>query len=83
MPNFFTVYGKGEYFYKQGLWVDSNGKPITGIKKTTYPTTGTIQDETTVVNGVNDGIQRVYDGGGNLWYENTWKNNVLVSFKKV
>ena len=83
MPNFFTVYGKGEYFYKRGLWVDSNDKPITGIKKTTYPSTGTIQDETTVVNGVNDGIQRVYDDGGNLWYENTWKNNVMVSFKKV
>lgn len=83
MPNYVTVYSKGDSFYRNGLWVDERGTPITGIRKTFYPSSGTVQDETTIVDGIVNGIQKVYDGSGTLWYENTWKNNVMVSFKKV
>ena len=82
MPNFVSVYNKSDSFYKNGLWVDAVGTPITGVRKTLYPSTGTIQDETNIVDGVVDGVQKVYDGSCNIWYENTWKKNVLVSFKK-
>jgi antitoxin component YwqK of YwqJK toxin-antitoxin module len=82
MATIAKVYTKRDISFKQGLWVDELGTPITGIKKSFY-NNGTVQDETTVENGVYNGIQRVYDQTGHVWWENTWKDNVIVKYKKI
>lgn len=81
MANYMRVYTKRDISMDDGLWVDENGTPITGIKKSFYGD-GSVQDETPIVDGVMNGVQRVYDQTGCLWWENTWKNNVLIKYKK-
>lgn len=81
MPNYINVYGKKDSFYKNGVLVDEYGNPITGIRRVTYSGTNIIRDETPFINGAKDGIQRVYDNHGKLWWENTWKKNTMVDAK--
>ena len=85
MVNYVNVYTyKKDVSFRNGLWVNVDGEPVTGIKKAySNGSYGTLQDETMLVDGVNNGLQKVYDPKGNLWYENSWKNGVLVSFKKI
>lgn len=85
MVNYVNVYTyKKDVSFRNGLWVNVDGEPVTGIKKAySNGSYGTLQDETMIVDGVNHGLQKVYDPKGNVWFENTWKNGVLVSFKKV
>lgn len=77
--NFYT---KKEISLKNGIWMDDYNRPVSGVKKSFYGN-GVVQDETTLVNGLNDGVQYVYDPMGNLWYENQWKMGQLVSYKKI
>ena len=83
MINYVNVYTKKDISLKNGMWVlNDNGQLATGLRKSFYGD-GTVQDETTLLNGINNGIQKVYDPKGNLWFENVWKNGSLVSFKKI
>ena len=36
-----------------------------------------------LVDGIMHGLQKVYDPTGHLWFENTWKNGNLTSYKYV
>lgn len=82
MPVTKRVYSKRDHMSFDGSrWLDEDGFPITGIKRTYYPN-GVVMDETNLVDGVNDGVQRVYDFTGHLWYENYWKSENIVRFKK-
>lgn len=80
MVNYIKVYTK-DIRCENGVWVDEFGTPLNGIKKSFYGG-GELQDETQMTDGVPNGIQKVYDPKGNLWWENTWKNNVLIKYKK-
>lgn len=83
MINYVNIYTKKDISYKNGMWVmNDSGSPATGMRKSFYGD-GTVQDETMILNGLNNGIQKVYDPRGNLWFENTWKNGNLVSYKKI
>ena len=83
MANYVNVYTyKTDVNFKNNLWIDNDGFPITGVKKTyTCGAYGKLQDETMIVDGVNHGVQKVYDQTGQLWYENIWKNGNMVGFK--
>lgn len=82
MINYVNVYTKREISLKNGVWVDRYGEPVSGIKKSFYKD-GVVQDETTLVDGIMHGLQKVYDPTGHLWFENTWKNGNLTSYKYV
>lgn len=83
MINYVNVYTKKDISLKNGMWVmNDSGQPATGLRKSFYGD-GTVQDETTLLNGINNGLQKVYDQKGNLWFENVWKNGSLISFKKI
>lgn len=82
MPNYVNVYTKREISLTNGVWVDKYGNPVTGIKKSFYRDS-VVQDETTLVNGIMNGLQKVYDPTGHLWFENIWKDGCLVSYKYI
>lgn len=83
MANYVNVYTKKDIYFNGEKWVSRENKlPVTGIKKEFYGD-GSLQDETPLTDGLNNGVQKVYDPKGNVWYENTWKNNVMIKFNKV
>ena len=88
MANYMKVYSKKDLKNIDGVWYEyEKDKPVVnkanGVLRTIYPTYGAPQDETPIENGVNNGVQKVFDSSGSLWYENTWKDGTLIKFRHI
>ena len=89
MANYIKVYTKKDLRNVDGIVYEYNKETqeytrANGILKTNYPQySNVIQDETQYTDGVLNGVQKVYDATGNLWYENLWKDGILVKFNHI
>lgn len=83
MANYIKVYTKKDLKNIDGIVYEYNKETeeysrANGILKTNYPQYNTIQDETQYTDGVLNGVQKVYDASGSLWFENVWKDGVMI-----
>lgn len=88
MANYIKVYSKKDLKSYNGCMYEFDKETqqmvkANGILRTVYPMSGVVQDETPYQDGVLNGVQKVFDGSGSLWYENTWKDGVLVKFAYI
>jgi len=69
-----------EVYYKEGILLDENGKPKTGIEKLYYEN-GNLEAEVEYKDGIEEGIFKMYYENGTLHVEMFEKNGEIIYVK--